>query len=90
MCDNVSALPERKFQYNFTITNLLKADADTTLIRSFIRHNKPVLTKAVRSDSTMIFFRQQKVTLIYIYRDKHGDYLYNITVKPEDYQDSLQ
>jgi len=88
-CENVNALPGRKFQYNFTITDLLKKEVDTTLIKNFIAKRKPVLTNAIRADSSMQFFRQQKVIFIYTYRDKYFNYLYNITVKPEDYQDTF-
>ncbi len=85
-CENVNALPWRKFQYNFTLTSLLKEEVDTTQIKNFIIKSKPVLTNAVRSDSTMELFRQQKVILIYTYRDKHANFLYNIIIRPEDYQ----
>jgi hypothetical protein len=89
-CENVNALPGRKFQYNFTLTSLLKEEVDTTQIKNFIIKTKPVLTNAVRSDPTMELFRQQKVVLIYTYRDKHANFLYNIIIKPEDYQYSNQ
>jgi hypothetical protein len=85
-CENVNALPGRKFQYNFTLTNLLKEDVDTSQIKNFILKSKPILTNAIRTDPTMELFRQQKVILIYTYRDKYANYLYNITIRPEDYQ----
>ncbi len=84
-CENVNALPGRKFQYNFTLTDLLKEDVDTSRIKNFIVKRKPLLINAIRTDSSMELFRQQKVTLIYTYRDKHANYLYNIIIKPEDY-----
>jgi hypothetical protein len=85
-CENVNALPGRKFQYNFTLTNLIKEEVDTSQIKNFIVKSKPILTNAIRTDPTMELFRQQKVILIYTYRDKYSNYLYNITIKPEDYQ----
>lgn len=87
-CENVNVLPGRKFQYNFTLTNLLKEDVDTSQIKNFIVKSKPILTNAIRTDPTMELFRQQKVILIYTYRDKYANYLYNIIIKPEDYQNS--
>jgi hypothetical protein len=85
-CENVKALPGRKFQYNFTITDLLKEEVDTTQIKNFIAKSKPILTNAIRTDPTMELFRQQNVIFIYTYRDKYSSYLYNIIIKPEDYQ----
>jgi hypothetical protein len=87
-CENVNALLGRKFQYNFTLTNLLKEEVDTSMIKNFIVKSKPILTNAIRTDPTMELFRQQKVILIYTYRDKYSNYLYNISIKPEDYQNS--
>ncbi len=87
-CENVRALTGRKFQYNFTITDLLKKDVDTTLVKNFIAKRKPVLINAIRSDSSMQFFRQQNVIFIYTYRDKYSSYLYNITIQPENYQNT--
>jgi hypothetical protein len=87
-CENVNALLGRKFQYNFTLTNLLKEEVDTSMIKNFIVKSKPILTNAIRTDPTMELFRQQKVILIYTYRDKYANYLYNISIKPEDYQNS--
>ncbi|HET8573506.1 MAG TPA: hypothetical protein VFL76_06510 [Edaphocola sp.] len=81
--DNVLALPPRSFQYNYTLVNLTKAEVNLDTAKKYI---EPSILNNVRTSPEMKTLRENKVTLIYYYRDKVGHFVYKVTVTPDMYR----
>jgi len=81
--DNTIALPSKGFQYNYTLINVDKESIDTVEIKKYI---EPNIINGVRTSPDMKFQRDNKVTMKYYYKDKKGNYLFLITVTPEQYK----
>ena len=80
--DNAVALPDKVFQYNYTLVNMEKGTVDTVAIRNYII---PIATNNVKTNPDMKYQRENKITLKYYYKDKHGDYLFSFVVSPDQY-----
>ena len=80
--DNTTALAGNKFQVNYTMVNV---DKDTFNIDSF--HDDIELSVVNHAKTSPDFkpFRDDRVTIIYKYKDYQGNFLTEIEVKPEDY-----
>ena len=78
--DNVTVLPPKTIQYNYTLVNMVKESIDTIVMKEYL---EPNITNFVRTDPQMQFFRDNKTTINYHYRDKVGNYVFIIPVTPE-------
>lgn len=81
--DNTVALPNKVFQYNYTLVGVDKSSADIPEMKNYL---KPLITDNVKSNPDMQKFRDDKVTLKYSYKDRTGHYLFSISVNPADYE----
>jgi hypothetical protein len=45
-----------------------------------------LIINTVKTNPDMAFFREKEVTMKYYYKDKNGNYLFSITVVPEQYK----
>lgn len=80
--DNAIALPENKFQYNYTLVNLVKDSINIDEIQTAIT---PGIVNTVKTNPEMKDFRENKVTVQYSYKDKNGVFLFQIDVTPDKY-----
>ena len=80
--DNVIALPNNTFQYNYTLVDIIKAEVNSDTIRKYI---EPGIMNYVKTNPEMKIFRDNKTTINYYYKDKNGVFVLNITVTPEIY-----
>ncbi len=81
--DNVIALPDDVFQYNYTLISMTK---DSINIDDFKEYLEPKITNFVKTNPDMQTMRDNKVTVNYYYQDKAGVYLFTISVKPGQYE----
>jgi hypothetical protein len=81
--DNTIALPSKVFQYNYTLINVEKETFDVIVLKDYL---EPNITNSVRTNPDMKIFRDNKVTMNYYYKDKDGNYLFAISVTPEQYK----
>lgn len=84
--ENVSIHTGKVYQYNFTLVNVVKGNFDNY---NFKKNQKPKLVSGVRQMSKKTgfdFFANNNVTFSYSYKDKNGNFLLNILVKPSDYK----
>jgi len=81
--DNTIVLPANVFQYNYTLINMEKETVDVTALKNYL---EPNITNFVRTNPDMKFQRDSKVTVNYYYKDKDGNYLFTISVTPEQYE----
>ena len=81
--DNAIALPPNVFQYNYTLVNTEKETLDIIALKDYM---EPNITSFVRTSPDMKLQREKKITVKYYYKDKNGDYLFTISVTPEQYK----
>lgn len=81
--DNVIALLDNVFQYNFTLVSMTKDSININELKGYL---EPSIINFVKTNPDMQTMRDNKVTINYYYKDKEGVYLFTISVKPEQYE----
>ena len=81
--DNTMTLPPKVFQYNYTLVNIEKETVDIIALKDYL---EPNITNFVRTNPDMKVQRENKATINYYYQDKDRNYLFTISVKPEQYE----
>ena len=81
--DNVVLLPDNVFQYNYTLVNLEKAAVNLDEMKSMLH---PVIEEFVKTSPEMQFQRKYETTVNYSYKDKDGQPLMTITIRPDQYK----
>lgn len=81
--DNTIALPEKVFQYNYTLISTVKDSIDIEVLKSYL---EPILKNFVRTSPDMQTMRENKTSLNYYYKDMNGSHILTITIRPEDYK----
>lgn len=81
--DNTIALPDKVFQYNYTLVNMVKSTTDTLALKNKLA---PTIANFVRTNPQMKFQRDNKATLNYLYKDQTGQYLFLISITPDQYE----
>ena len=81
--DSSSVLPGKVFQYAYSLVNY---ERDSIDIEVFLSHMEPVILHNVKTNPELKSFREQNVTIIYLYKDKNGEQIGKITVSPDLYQ----
>lgn len=81
--DNTICLPNKTFQYNYTLVGVDKNQVDTNELKDIL---EPTIISQLQSNPQMQAFRDNYVTINYLYRDKTGAYLAMITISPEEYK----
>jgi hypothetical protein len=82
--DNATPLPDKIFQYNYTIISMVK---DSINIDQLKNNLEPSIINFVKSNPEMKMVRDNKYTINYSYRDKNGVFLFTISVTPEVYKE---
>ena len=81
--DNAIALPDNSFQYNYTLVDMVKSEIN---LDSFKKELEPNLINFVKTDPNLKINRENKITMIYNYRDKNGEFLIKFLITPDLYQ----
>jgi hypothetical protein len=81
--DNVTVLVDNTIQYNYTLINYLKEEVDINQLKSNLSSH---LLNGIKTNPNLKIFRDNKVTMIYAYRDKVGVFLFSLEYKYEDYK----
>jgi hypothetical protein len=81
--DNVIAMPNNVFQYNYTIVATVKDSIKVDEAKSIM---EPRIINNVKTEPSLKYMRDHKTTINYNYKDKVGVFLFTISVKPEQYQ----
>lgn len=82
--DSCVAAGSDKFQYNYTV-HIDQDDMDSGDIRELERSLGEAITVQVGTSPDMEYFRKNKVTLVYSYKDGTGRHMFDITVTPDMY-----
>ncbi len=81
--DNVVALPNNSFQYNYTLVNYAKKDIDVAKLKATV---SPIILNNIKTNPDLQLFRDNKVTMIYSYKDKNGNFLFSSKYGYNDYK----
>lgn len=80
--DNVTTLPSRTLQYNYTLVNNVKDELDIDTIKDYLKTN---ILNQIKTNPQLKIFRDKKVNLNYSYSDKTGVFLFLLEFKAKDY-----
>jgi hypothetical protein len=81
--DGASVLPDNTFQFNYTLMPIEGAQLDAGKIQNYM---EPGIIEHVKTSPDMKIYRDNKMTIIYYYRDQSGATIFSITVSPEMYE----
>jgi hypothetical protein len=84
--DSVSALPNKVFKYNYTLTEDVKESVTPEEIETFKNQAKEGALKSMKTSADMEEFRNNDVTLQYSYSDKNGKPTADFTITPAEYK----
>jgi len=73
--------PGKRLTYCYTFVNASKTELDPEKIAARIR---PKLLMYYRTNAEMKLFRENRVTVCYLYKDKAGETVTSIEVSPDD------
>lgn len=81
--DNAVALPEKTFQYNYTLINMDKDNIDIERLEEYI---KPVILNTIKTNPDLKSFRDNNVIMSYNYKDKNSNHILKLIFTPEQYK----
>ncbi|MFC0878841.1 zinc-ribbon domain-containing protein [Saccharicrinis sp. FJH2] len=81
--DNVAAMPNNCFQYNYTLIENTINEVNLDTAAKYVRPN---IINNVKTNPDLKYFRDNDVTLIYNYRDKNGVFVVKYDITPETYK----
>lgn len=67
--DNVEALPDHVFRYNYTLVNMEKSQIESSGIKEYLQSK---ISSDVQTNPDLKAFREHKTTMEYNYKDKNG------------------
>ncbi|HEY1193101.1 hypothetical protein [Flavobacterium sp.] len=81
--DSVSLPEERFVQYNLTLLNVAKENAESNVIKEEIEKS---LISTAKANPGLQVFRDNDYTLIYHYSDKKKAFLFDVKIQPDQYK----
>jgi hypothetical protein len=81
--DHVAFLNDTVFQYNYTLVNIAKEDANFDLekMKQFVESQSQ---KNLDNNAAMKYQRENHVSLMYQYKDKNNKDLFNFTIRSKN------
>lgn len=84
--DSVSAKPGKIFKYNYTLTDDIKENVSPEDIETFKTQTKEGALKVIKTSGEIKEFRDNDVTMEYLYYDKNGKPIADFTITPTEYK----
>jgi hypothetical protein len=81
--ENALALPNKTFQYNYTIIGIDRSQISIDTLEKYV---KPGIINNIRTNPEMKELRDQKTTMIYYYKDEQGAYIHKFVITPDMYK----
>jgi hypothetical protein len=82
--DSLMALPDNAIQYFYTLVNYSK---DEINIEDFKNELSPMVLNNIKTNSDLKSFKDNKITMIYSYRDKNNNELFKLKYEYDDYKE---
>lgn len=83
--DSVSAEKDKVFKYNYTLTDDVKENVTPEAIDLFKKTTKSGALDVVKTSDDMKDFRDNGVTMKYVYYDKNGKLMTDFTITKSEY-----
>ncbi|CAD7808532.1 hypothetical protein CHRY9390_01846 [Chryseobacterium aquaeductus] len=84
--DSVSVAAGKTLQYNYTLTDDVKEELTPEEINLYQSESKKEALKSMETSPDMKNFRENEVTLKYVYYDKNGKLTADFSVAPSEYK----
>jgi hypothetical protein len=81
--DQVDALADNSLHFNYTLIFHVK---DSLQIESLKNYMEPVILSKIKSSATLSKYISKKLTWIYSYKDKKGDFIFDLTYTPDQFK----
>lgn len=81
--DSVTVHHQNTFRYNYTLIDQQKDSMD---VEMFVLSVEPLMIDNAKNNAELSLFRENKVTLEYVFRDASQQFVTRITITPERYQ----
>ena len=81
--DNAVALPDNAFQYNYTLINIERSQVNVDTLKKYI---EPEIINSVKTSPDLKFYRDNKTTMVYYYRDRNGIFILKLYITPDKYE----
>lgn len=81
--DGASVTPGNIFQYRYTVQNVSNPDS---LVENGLQSLRENIGKEFASNPDLRIFKENNVTIEYVYNDKNGRTIRSVQISPEDYQ----
>jgi len=78
--DKVIAFADQNLQFNYTLVNQVR---DLLPVEQLKRFMEPVILNEIKNSGTLRKFLNKKLTWIYSYNDKNGDFVFKVEYSPE-------
>ena len=81
--DSTMALPDKKFTYFYTLINYSTEEIDIEILKENL---EPNILNNIKTSTDLKKFRENKVTMVYLYRDKNGNEILKLEYSYNDYK----
>lgn len=81
--DSVTVHDQNTFRYNYTLIDQQKDSMD---VEMFVLSVEPLMIDNAKNNTELSLFRENQVTLEYVFRDASQQFVTRITITPERYQ----
>jgi len=78
--DKVNALSDNRLQFDYT---LIYREKDSVAIGNLKQYMEPVILGKIKTSPTLSKYLNKDLTWIYSYNDKNGEFIFKITVTPD-------
>lgn len=81
--DSAMVLPEKAFQYNYTVLNIANPDS---LVSEGLKTLQQSIGKQFSSNPDLLIFKENNVVIEYVYKEPSGEIIQSLRIMPDDYQ----
>jgi hypothetical protein len=84
--DNVNALADNTLHFDYTLIYHVK---DSLPVENIKNYMQPMILSKIKTSETLSKFLDKKLTWVYSYRDKNGDFIFKLIYTPEQFKKPL-
>lgn len=81
--DKVLAFADNNLQFNYTLIHIIKDSLPIPRLKSYM---EPVILNKIRNTEPLRKLLDKKLTWIYSYNDKNGDFIFKVTYTPDQFK----
>jgi hypothetical protein len=78
--DKVLAFADNNLQFNYTLVHMIKDSLPIPRLKSYM---EPVIINKIKNSGSLRKLLDKKLTWIYSYNDKNGDFIFKVTYTPD-------